>query len=106
MRADIQSALKTWERENKTTLAVFAAVPEGRNGQTVIPDKGWTLGGLIWHICISERWLCANIMGARPEGEPGAVRPMADDRRRNDGGLPEVARLADGDSGLKRRVLD
>jgi uncharacterized damage-inducible protein DinB len=69
MRADIQRALKTWERENETTLEVFAAVPEGWNELTVVPDKGWKLGGLVWHICISERWFCADIMGARPIGE-------------------------------------
>ncbi|ROU06221.1 DinB family protein [Lysobacter enzymogenes] len=69
MRADIQSVLKTWERENETTLEVFARVPEGRNDQTVVPDKGWTLGGLVWHICISERWFCAEVMGARPAGD-------------------------------------
>ncbi|MCW0447197.1 DinB family protein [Xanthomonas sacchari] len=69
MRFDIDSALKTWAREHETTLAVFNAVPEGCNEQTVTPGKGWTLGGLIWHICISERWFCADVMGARPEGE-------------------------------------
>jgi uncharacterized damage-inducible protein DinB len=69
MRAGIHSALSVWERENETTLAVFAAVPEGKNEQTVVPDKGWTLAGLVWHICISERWFCADIMGAKPDGE-------------------------------------
>lgn len=69
MRADIQSVLKTWERENETTLEVFATVPEGHNEQTVVPDKGWTLAGLVWHICISERWFCADVMGASPDGD-------------------------------------
>jgi uncharacterized damage-inducible protein DinB len=69
MRADFQSALRTWEREHDTTLEVLAVVPEGRNDQTVVPDKGWMMGELIWHICISERWFCADIMGAQPEGE-------------------------------------
>lgn len=69
MRADIQSALKTWEREHETTLEVFATVPEGHNEQTAVPDRGWTLGGLVWHICISERWFCAEVMSAGPEGD-------------------------------------
>ncbi len=77
MRADFQSALKTWEREYDTTLEVLALVPEGRNDQTVVPGKGWTLGELIWHICISERWFCAEVMGAKPEGE----NPVPPDRQ-------------------------
>lgn len=72
MRSDIRHVLQTWEHEHRTTLEVLAAVPEGRNEQTVVPGKGWTLGGLIWHICISEWWLCADIMGARP-GDESAV---------------------------------
>ncbi len=77
MRADIQSALNTWEREYNTTLEVFAAIPEGRNEQTIVPCKGWKLGELAWHICISERWFCAEIMGAKPEGE----NPVPSDRQ-------------------------
>jgi uncharacterized damage-inducible protein DinB len=77
MRADFRSALKTWEREFETTLEVLDLVPEGHNAQTVVPGKGWMLGELIWHICISERWFCADIMGARPEGE----NPVPPDRQ-------------------------
>jgi uncharacterized damage-inducible protein DinB len=69
MRANFRSALSIWEREHATTLAVFAAVPEGKNDQTVIPEKGWTLADLVWHICISERWFCTDIMGVPAQGE-------------------------------------
>jgi uncharacterized damage-inducible protein DinB len=77
MRAKIQSVLETWEREYVTTFEVLSVVPEGRNDQTVVPGKGWTMGSLIWHICISERWFCVDIIGA----EPAAENPVPADRQ-------------------------
>lgn len=69
MSTQIEDLLGTWDYEHRTTLDVLAAIPEGHNDQTAVAQKGWTLGGLIWHICITERWFCADIMGAVPAGE-------------------------------------
>ena len=98
MRADFQSAMDTWEREYLTTLEVFAAIPEGRNDQTIVPGKGWMLGELAWHICISERWFCAEIMGAKPVGE----NPVPSDRQ-----PPTIADMIDElDADETRRLLE
>ncbi|KAB7766675.1 DinB family protein [Xanthomonas maliensis] len=85
MEEQIHDVLAIWDTEHQTTLEVFAAVPEGYNDRTAVADKGWTLGGLIWHICITERWLCADIMGATTTGKNPV--PM-------DGPPPTVAAMA------------
>lgn len=68
MDANLRSILLVWELENTTTRELLAQIPENHNDITAVDEKGWRLGELVWHICISERWFCTDLLGLAPEG--------------------------------------
>jgi uncharacterized damage-inducible protein DinB len=111
VNANLQYVLRAWDLENETTRELLAQIPENHNDITAADGKGWRLGELVWHICISERWFCTDLLGLAPAGAnhvptyepPATIAGMSDALLRSHAALAASLQTMD-DAWLETQV--